>query len=397
MSARRIARLAAALLAAGACAGRTDPTLAGASAAALAAADPMDSRATSETRALFHNLRALARTGVMFGHQDDLAYGVTWSAEPGRSDVKETAGSYPAVYGWDVSGLERESGANIDGVEFARLRAWILEGYRRGGVITVSWHMDNPVSGGNAWDTTRAVAAILPGGARHAEYRRWLDRFGAFARSLRGPGRTGDTTLVPVVFRPFHENSGGWFWWGRGRATPEEYRALWRYSVHYVRDTLGVHNLLWAYSPNGTGDSTRARVVETYPGDEYVDVIGLDQYFQPPRAGAPDPAEALARLLRVTVEEAEARGKIPALTETGLETVPDSLWWTGTLRRAIAADPVGRRIAWALVWRNANRARERRLHFYAPYPGHPSAADFRRFRDDPLVLFEDELPDLYKP
>ena len=98
----------------------------------------------------------------------------------------------------------------------------------------------------------------------------------------------------------------------------------------------------------------------------------------------------------MTVEEAEARGKIPALTETGLETVPHPQWWTGTLLRAITADPVGRRIAWVLVWRNANRARENRDHYYAPYPGHPSVADFRRFRDDPLVLFEDELPDLYR-
>jgi mannan endo-1,4-beta-mannosidase len=49
-----------------------------------------------------------------------------------------------------------------------------------------------------------------------------------------------------------------------------------------------------------------------------------------------------------------------------------------------------------LVWRNANYERERRHHFYAPYPGHPSAPDFVRLRDDPLMLFEDELPDLYR-
>ena len=281
MTLRLIRRLGLALLVAG-CASApraVDPAPEAGSAPALAAADPVDPRATPETRALFHNLRRLARTNVMFGHQDDLAYGYTWHDEPGRSDVKETAGSYPAVYGWDLSRLERDAGAGSGGLNVSRLRGWILEGYRRGGVITVSWHMDNPVTGGNTWDTTRAVPAILPGGAKHADYRRWLDRFGRFAMSLRGPNRHGDTTLVPIVFRPFHENSGGWFWWGRGRATPDEFKQLWRYTVHYVRDTLGVHNLLWAYSPNGMGDSTRARIVETYPGDEYVDVLGLDQYF----------------------------------------------------------------------------------------------------------------------
>jgi mannan endo-1,4-beta-mannosidase len=75
--------------------------------------------------------------------------------------------------------------------------------------------------------------------------------------------------------------------------------------------------------------------------------------------------------------------------------VPDSLWWTGTLLPALAADSVTRRVAWALVWRNANPARDRKNHFFAPYAGHASAADFRRFRDDPLVAFEDEIPDLY--
>ncbi|TMB87420.1 MAG: glycosyl transferase family 1, partial [Chloroflexi bacterium] len=127
---------------------------------------PVDRHATSETHALFVNLRLLAGKALLFGHQDDLAYGVRWFAEPGRSDVKETAGSYPAVYGWDVGGLEWDGGANLDSVAFGRQRDWIAEGYRRGGVITLSWHMRNPVTGGNAWDTTQAVRSILPGGTQ---------------------------------------------------------------------------------------------------------------------------------------------------------------------------------------------------------------------------------------
>src|SRR5256885_12966512 len=101
---------------------------------------PIDLGATAETRALFVNLRRLAGKALLFGHQDDLAYGVEWFNEPGRSDVKETAGSYPAVYGWDVGGLEREGGggANLDSVAFERQRGWIAEGYGRGGGNTRS-------------------------------------------------------------------------------------------------------------------------------------------------------------------------------------------------------------------------------------------------------------------
>src|SRR5207248_2576010 len=80
------------------------------------------------------------------------------------------------------------------------------------------------------WHTARAVAAILPGGAQHEHYRQWLDRFADYVNGLRA------TVLVPVIFRPFHETSGGWFWWGARHATPDEYKQLWRFTVEYLRD-----------------------------------------------------------------------------------------------------------------------------------------------------------------
>ena len=106
---------------------------------------------------------------------------------------------------------------------------------------------------------------------------------------------------------------------------------------------------------------------------------------------------SLAADLAWLVEQAEARGKIPALTETGAEGVPDPRWWTGRVLAALTAEPAARRVAWVLVWRNANAERDRAGHFFAPYPGHPSAPDFVAFRDSHLVLFADELPDLYGP
>ena len=67
-----------------------------------------DKSATKETQNLLLNLKKLLPKGVMFGHQDDLAYGVGWKYVPGRSDVKDVTGEYPAVYGWDYSGLEKK-------------------------------------------------------------------------------------------------------------------------------------------------------------------------------------------------------------------------------------------------------------------------------------------------
>jgi mannan endo-1,4-beta-mannosidase len=356
---------------------------------------PTDPQATRQTRALFHHLQTRTSGRILLGHQDDTAYGVHWWREPGGSDVKAVTGAYPAVYGWDLSKYEHPDALrNIDSVSFADMRRWMIEAYRRGGVITVSWHLDNPVSGGNSWDTTRAVAHILPGGTHHAVYTAWLDRVAAFLKSLR-TGRwawLGRGHAVPVVFRPFHEHTGSWFWWGRAHCTPEEYRALWQFTVAYLRDRKGVHNLLYAYAPNALSDYPRTQYFERYPGDAYVDVLGLDDYYTLQR---PSGAAVFSEQLGWLVQQARSRGKIPALTEIGLEGVKDSTWFTGKLLPSFTTDPNAHGIAWVLLWRNAP-ARDKPGHFFAPYPGHPAAGDFHRFRQHPLIGFEDDLPDLYR-
>ncbi len=79
-----------------------------------------DKIATTETKVLYNNLRGLTNTGILFGHQDDLAYGVNWKYEDGKSDVKEVTGDYPAVYGWDWPVLKKKSDKNIDGVPLTK-------------------------------------------------------------------------------------------------------------------------------------------------------------------------------------------------------------------------------------------------------------------------------------
>ena len=91
------------------------------------------------------------------------------------------------------------------------------------------------------------------------------------------------------------------------------------------------------------------------------------------------------------VEIAEERNKVAALTETGLERIPEKNWWTDRLLQQIKADPVAARIAWVLVWRNA-----RQEHHYAPYPGHESASNFKVFCKDPIILMEGRIPKMYK-
>ncbi|MEX0721323.1 MAG: glycosyl hydrolase [Balneolaceae bacterium] len=348
---------------------------------------PIDKEATEETKALYHNLRDLAKTKVLYGHQDDLAYGYSWWAEAGRSDVKEVTGSYPAVYGWEMGDFRQDVEENLDGVNFESMKGWIEEGYNRGGIITIAWHMNHPVTDGSSWDRTPGVAAVIPGGEEHEKFNAWLDKFAGFVKDLKG--ENGEA--IPVIFRPYHEHTGSWFWWGDEQSTVEEYVALWRHTVDYFRDEHEVHNLLYAYSPDGQSGTALNKYFEKYPGDDYVDILGLDDYGSLNDRDVTEFSDDLAWL----VEEAEKRNKIAALSETGLDGLSQENWWTEKVLASLQANPKAEGIAYVLTWRNANREREGRDHFFASYPDHPSAPDMKEFRDSDLILFEDELPNLY--
>ena len=68
---------------------------------------------------------------------------------PGRSDIRDITGEYPAVYGFDLGRIELGWKVNLDSVPFDKTRQYIQEAYERGGIITLSWHLNNPLTGGN--------------------------------------------------------------------------------------------------------------------------------------------------------------------------------------------------------------------------------------------------------
>ncbi|MGV3528050.1 MAG: glycosyl hydrolase [Flavisolibacter sp.] len=340
---------------------------------------PSDRQATKQTVALYQNLEKLLDKGIMFGHQDDLAYGVNWRYQPGRSDVKEVAGDYPAVYGWELGNLEHGLPYNLDSVPFDKMKAFIREGYERGGVITLSWHLDNPLNGESAWDTTHGgVAAALPGGARHELYNTWLDRLASFLSDLK----TSNGTPIPVLFRPYHELTGNWFWWCKNTCTPAEFKLLWRYTVDYLRQEKSLHNMLLVY--NTADFSSKEDFLQYYPGDDVVDVVSFDSYMH---GNADDFIRNIDAKLSVLETIATEKNKIPAFAETGYEAIPDAQWWTNVLWKAIAPH----KISYVLVWRNHGLQPNGNMHYYGPYKGHPSAPDFIRFYQHPKTLFEKDI------
>ena len=352
----------------------------------LSAQRMVDEKATAETRALFANLKRIPAHGFLFGHQDTDAYGVLWKAEASRSDVRDITGDFPAVHGWDLGKIGRP--LNIDSVDFGRMLEWIRSAYKRGGINTISWHVDNPLTGESTWSKGEAAKESLPGGKANTKYREHLKHLADFLEKCESDG-----VKIPIIFRPLHEHNGDWFWWGKGVASEADYISLWKYTVTYLRDERQLHHLIYAFSPDRSRiDLKRFResYLYAYPGDEWVDLLGYDDYHDV-RPGAPvrqrsaDLVSGLKQLSQLAIE----KGKIAAMTETGQEKIPEAGFYTSFLLRAIKSDP-SVRVSYILFWRNA-----RRNHHYVPYKGHPAADDFLAFYRDPFTLFEADVRNLY--
>ncbi len=349
----------------------------------------IDKNATAETKALYSNLHKLAESHILFGHQHATEYGHGWRGDEDRSDVKSVTGSHPVVIGIDFLGI---SGIGFSEERIEReeklLKKTIEDTYNRGGVITASWHFNNPVSNtAFYWNDTAvaAVARIIPGGSHHEEYKLILQRIANLVKSCRGK----DGRLVPIIFRPYHEFDGWWFWWGADYSAVDDFKTLWRFTVSYLRDTLNVNQFIYGWSPDNKFTNLED-YTERYPGNEWVDLVGMDNYNDMGRYGIYKLDSAYYKL-KIVSDFAQKNKKLAALTETGLESIPNVTWWTETLLKTIRRSNL--QLSYVLVWRNDPHSP---THYYAPFPGHISVPDFLKFYNDPYTLFENDLKDIYK-
>lgn len=352
----------------------------------LLGAAPMTTQpsASAQTPAdgLIGRLRQTVNQGkYFFGHHDDPVYGHTWKYEAGRSDVKEVTRRYPGLMNWDLGLIEWGCEKELDGVPFDLIREEIRKQDARGGINALSWHVRNPLTRGDSWDVKGITAdpatrpltqSLKEGAALNDTLRLWIGRAADFIGSLRRE----DGSRIAVVFRPWHEHTGGWFWWGADHSTPEDYKALWKLTRE-VFDRKGIDNVVWAYSPDVV--KSTAHYQERFPGADLVDVCGADVYHRNGEAGLQDYRNNLRTTLSAAEATAKQYGKILAFSETGSETLPMARWWTEVLTPAVAAYP----IAYLCVWRNAH---DNPTHFYAPFKGQASARDFKSYSKSKRVI-----------
>ena len=219
--------------------------------------------------------------------------------------IKNLTGDYPALLGLDLmkytpsrTAFGESSSAVEKAIEFAN----------KGGIVTFCWHWNAPTEYLNStanspdgwWggfytqNSKFDIAKVMNG--QDANGKKLLDRdIKEIAKQLKRLEKAG----VPVIWRPLHEASGGWFWWGA--KGPDAYKKLWKYLYNELTNTYGCNNLIWVYN----GQSA-----DWYPGDEYVDIVGEDIY---PGNHVYDPQVSRFR----QAINYGSKTKITALTENG--------------------------------------------------------------------------------
>ena len=191
----------------------------------------------------------------------------------------EKAGQKPSILGMDLAcyGAQLMTATEKYRTQFLRE---LVDYCRDGGIITASSHFGNPT--GSTSDCRGYLGKedmwedlITEGTSLNRLFKRELNVDAAFLRELQNND-------IPILWRPFHEMNGNWFWWCIRQendylVVERCFHELWKYVYEYYEDELGLKNLIWVYSPNN--DTGGLIDVEyCYPGDEYVDMTGLDWY-----------------------------------------------------------------------------------------------------------------------
>ena len=260
----------------------------------------VNKNSTASTKKLFSFLKDSYGKYVITGQQCDGGInGNEFKA------IKNLTGDYPALLGLDMMDYTPSRtafGASSSAVEKA------IEFANKGGIVTFCWHWNAPTEYLNStanspdgwWggfytqNSKFDIAKVMNG--QDAKGKKLLDRdIKEIAKQLKRLEKAG----VPVIWRPLHEASGGWFWWGAKGS--DAYKKLWKYLYNELTNTYGCNNLIWVYN----GQSA-----DWYPGDEYVDIVGEDIY---PGNHVYDPQ--VSRFKQAT--NYGSKTKITALTENG--------------------------------------------------------------------------------
>ncbi|RMG76785.1 MAG: hypothetical protein D6714_20785 [Bacteroidetes bacterium] len=227
---------------------------------------PANTNADARTRAIYAFLADFKENP---SHCLMLGQNLGWSLDQFGALVEPIhaqTGMWPAL----LDGQLRDAPDEID---YAGLADLFFNWQAAGGLIQLSILPDNPWTGGDAWDLSETDIGQLttPGAPGYDAWTTQLDFYAGFLKQLEAKG-------VTVIWRPFMEMNGDWFWYGfQGDDDPTPFIRLYRDMFEYYTDSWQLNNLIWVYAPNwaypGIPDPTHY-----FPGTDVVDLTGLDIY-----------------------------------------------------------------------------------------------------------------------
>lgn len=336
---------------------------------------PIDSGATLQTQNVLRNLAALAYGETFaFGQEFPLSFQLNaLNYDLNTSDCKDVSGDHPAVFGIDPHYMlykgASERQLHIDEAKGA---------YENGSIVTFDFHQQSKTDGQIYYDqltadTDKSLVYDIVNDLNGSKdwYFNEMDMILDIINNDLG---------FTIILRPLHEMNGGWFWWGTETAnhSPELYIALYQMTVDYIKERTD--HVLFAWSPNYPFDESY------YPGDSYVDVVGID-YYTPTDTN-------LKQVLIELTNFAEQHQKIAALTETGQQNYifENTDFWSDSILSVIEDGGSDIRIAWALGWFNAPWDNSQ-SNLFIPNAQSPQDAkdDFIAFRNNPKTLFQEDI------
>lgn len=210
--------------------------------------------ATKNTKILYNYICDIYGNKILSGQQESI-----WQGNPDdeMEYILSHTGKLPAIRGLDYMDED------FDGVTKRSLEWW-----NKGGIVSICWHWGTPPFG-KGYESSKGEIdleeVITEGTELYNGMLKQMDEVAEELKKLRDAD-------VPVLWRPFHEFDGAWFWWGKGGADTFVY--LWKLMFERYTKYHGLNNLIWVLGYSG-------EVKEGwYPGDEYVDIIGADNYSE---------------------------------------------------------------------------------------------------------------------
>lgn len=233
--------------------------------------------ASSETKKLYDYLKINFGRKVISGMQIASARG----AIDEINNFESQTGYKPALIGLDFLhdvgyGTEWHT-QYADSVQVYKDAKMWYENYN--GIVAICWHWRDPLKKNEAFYSMSAntdqaktsfdIKKVFD--ETSEEYKAMISDMDVIAKHLKKMQEDG----IPILWRPLHEASGGWFWWGAGG--PEACKRLWKIMYDRYTNFHKINNLIWVWTSD-----TRESAKEWYPGDDYVDIVGTDIYTDPP-------------------------------------------------------------------------------------------------------------------